>query len=224
MSEKAQSLALWGTIVLATHNPGKLRELAMLFDGYEHLRTISVAEFSLSAPAEIETTFAANAMIKARYGASQTGLPALADDSGLEVAALEGAPGVLSARWGGVSGDFDLAMSRVREELAARAIILPAMVSDEPVVAARFICALALSYPDGTAICGSGALDGSLIWPPRGKGGFGYDPIFVARGYQASLAELDHAEKHAISHRQMAFSRLRTALLSAGALPPEPVL
>ncbi len=193
-----------GRLVAATHNAGKVRELKDLFEplGY---RVVSAIELGLDEPEETETSFTGNAILKARAAAIATGVPALSDDSGLAVTALDGQPGIYSARWAGEPRDFMRAMQRVTRELdAARAI-------DR---SAAFICALAVVWPDGHAEVFEGQVAGDLVWPPRGEKGFGYDPIFVATGETETFGEMDPSRKHAMSHRADAFAKLRRALLA----------
>ena len=189
-------------IVLATHNPGKVLEIGELLAPHG-LEVLSAEELGLPEPEETSTTFTANAELKALAAAKASGLPALADDSGFSVAALDGDPGVYSARWAGPERDFYLAMEKVEAELAAIG------ARDRR---ARFVCALALVWPDGREAVFEGEVRGSLVWPPRGDAGFGYDPVFVANGDDQTFAEIDPARKHAISHRADAFAKLLAAL------------
>jgi len=189
-------------LVVATHNPGKLRELGAPFASRGIEVTSSTAR-GLAEPAETGATFAANARIKAHAAAGAAGLPALADDSGLEVAGLDGRPGVRSARWAGPGRDFGLAMARVRDELAARFGSFAA--ADRR---ARFVAVLCLAWPDGDEVLCEGRVDGELVDPPRGAGGFGYDPMFVPAGHGRTFAEIAPAEKQALSHRGRALERL----------------
>ena len=188
-------------LVAATHNPGKARELAALLDG--RFGVVSAAELGLPEPDEPETTFVGNALVKARAAADASGLIALADDSGLSVAALGGAPGVHSARWAGPSKDFALAMAKVEERLAEAG-------GDD--MAAWFTCALAVAWPKGPAVVVEGRIDGALSFPPRGTRGFGYDPIFLPDGGALSFGEMAPGEKDAVSHRARAFEKLKAAL------------
>jgi XTP/dITP diphosphohydrolase len=185
-------------IVIATHNEGKAKELAELFASVG-VDTVSAAELGLPEPEETGHSFAENATIKAEAAAKASGLPAIADDSGLEVTALGGAPGVNSARWGGPDRDFGLAMERVYRELEASG-------SDDRT--ARFICVLAYARPNEETIVARGAIAGTLTWPPRGRRGFGYDPIFLPDGYSETFGEMDPDRKNFISHRMLAFERL----------------
>jgi XTP/dITP diphosphohydrolase len=190
-------------LVVATHNPGKARELAAILENRFDL--ITAGELGLPEPEETETTFVGNALLKARAAARGSGLIALADDSGLSVAALDGAPGVYSARWAGPDKDFALAMSKVESRLEATGL---------KERAAWFTCALAVAWPDeGPALVVEGRLDGQLVFPGRGDRGFGYDPIFVPQGGQETFGEMDPAAKDAMSHRALAFAKLKAALL-----------
>ncbi|MBV9996817.1 MAG: non-canonical purine NTP pyrophosphatase [Caulobacteraceae bacterium] len=188
-------------IVAATHNPGKARELAALTEG--RFQVASAGELGLAEPDEPETTFAGNAVVKARAAADACGLIALADDSGLSVAGLGGAPGVHSARWAGPERDFAHAMALVERRLEESG-------SDD--AAAWFTCALAVAWPKGPAVVVVGRVDGRVSFPPRGDRGFGYDPIFVPAGARFTFGELEPAEKEAISHRARAFAQLKAAL------------
>jgi len=188
-------------LVVATHNPGKARELAEILEGRYHI--ITAGELGLAEPEETEATFTGNALLKARAAAGASGLPALADDSGLSVAGLGGAPGVLSARWAGPGKDFAPAMVRIERELDERG------VADRR---AFFTCALALAWPDDLAVVTEGRIDGDLVFPPRGDRGFGYDPIFRPDGHDLTFGEMDPPAKDAMSHRARAFSRLKAAL------------
>jgi XTP/dITP diphosphohydrolase len=209
-----------GKLVIASHNVGKVREIKDLL-GPHGIEPVSAAELDLPEPDEIGATFVDNADLKAREAADLSGLPALADDSGLCVDALDGRPGIFTARWalaadphvapangpGEVEGprDFDLAMRRVWEELEA--------LGPEASRNAHFVCALAVCWPDGRSEWFEGRVEGSLVWPPRGNRGFGYDPIFVPAGRDLTFGEMDPAEKHRISHRADAFRKLVAALL-----------
>ncbi len=193
-------------LVVASHNPGKLREIADLVEPYG-LEVVSAAELALSEPEETDTTFAGNARLKAVTAAKAAGLPALSDDSGLEVEALGGRPGVYSARWAGPEKDFNLAMKRVADELNV------AGAWKEPGPRANFTCALCLAWPDGEAHIFEGKVFGRLVWPPRGDRGFGYDPMFLPDGETLTFGEMDPADKHAISHRARAFALFVEACL-----------
>jgi XTP/dITP diphosphohydrolase len=188
-----------GRLVIASHNPGKVREIADLLAG-RGVEVVSAGELGLPEPEETGETFADNAKLKALAAAKGAGFPALADDSGLCVVALDGAPGVYSARWAGPKKDFGHAMERIRVALG-----------DDTEREAFFVCALALAWPDGTCEILEGRVDGFLTFPPRGEKGFGYDPIFVPVGDSRTFAEMDPAEKHAISHRARAFRKLLDA-------------
>ncbi len=192
-------------LVLASHNKGKLKEIAALLEPLG-IEAVSAADFGLSEPEETEDSFAGNALIKARFAAEGTGLPALSDDSGLCVDALDGAPGVYTADWAETPDgrDWMLAMTKVEDKLKA--------LGPDVSRAAQFICTLALVWPDGKEETFEGVMPGSLTWPPRGRLGFGYDPVFVPEGYDITFAEMDPAEKQAISHRARAFAKLKAAL------------
>ena len=192
-----------GKLVIASHNPGKVREILEMVGPYG-IEPVSAAELDLPEPEETGTTFVANAELKARAAADLTGLPALADDSGLCVDALGGDPGIFSARWGGPDKDFGLAMARVNAALDAAG---PDASRD-----AHFICVLALAWPDGHVAWFEGRVDGTLVWPPRGTGGFGYNPIFQPLGSDRTFAEMPDAKK-AISHRAAAFAEMMAAVL-----------
>lgn len=189
-------------LVAATHNPGKAREIAALLDG--NYTIVTAAEANVPEPDETESTFVGNAVLKARHAAQVSGLPALADDSGLSVAALDGAPGIFSARWAGPDKDFTHAMAQVERRLEE-------IGSDDR--AAWFTSALAVAWPDGPTVVVEGRVDGGVTFPPRGDRGFGYDPIFVADGFTQTLGEMDPAEKDAMSHRARAFEKLKAALI-----------
>lgn len=194
-----------GKLVIASHNKGKVREIAELLGPYG-IEPVSAADLDLPEPEETGNSFVDNADLKARLAADLSGLPALADDSGLCVDALEGRPGIFSARWAGEERDFGVAMERVHEELLAK----------EPEAGrnAHFVCALSVAWPeDGQCESFEGRVDGVIVWPPRGDRGFGYDPIFQPIGYELTFGEMDPAEKHAISHRADAFRKLVAVLL-----------
>ena len=183
-------------VVMATHNPGKLKEIAALLAPHA-VEVISAGALGLPEPEETEPDFAGNARLKAVAAATGSGLPALADDSGFCVAALDGAPGVVSARWAGPAKDFGAAMQRVQREMGA--------ASDKR---AWFISVLALAWPDGPVETFEGRIDGEVVWPPRGEKGFGYDPMFVPEGSRETYGEMAPAEKQATSHRARAFAKL----------------
>jgi XTP/dITP diphosphohydrolase len=185
-------------IVAASHNEGKVRELAALFAPYG-VECTSAASLGLPEPEETGASFAENAALKAEGAAKASGMTAIADDSGLEVAALDGAPGIHSARWGGEAKDFALAMARVHRELEAKGARH---------ARANFTCALALAAPQGPVRVFEGKVFGTLTWPPRGSRGFGYDPIFVPDGFGETFAEMAPALKNELSHRMRAFEKL----------------
>ncbi len=188
-------------LVAATHNPGKARELAALMQS--RFDVISAAELGLAEPEEPETTFMGNAMVKARAAADASGLIALADDSGLCVAALGGAPGIHSARWAGPDRNFAHAMALVEARLAD---------TEDTDVSAWFVCALAVAWPLGPIVTVEGRVDGALTFPPKGDQGFGYDPIFIPEGGTMTFGEMDPQAKDAMSHRARAFAALEAAL------------
>lgn len=188
-----------GRLVIASHNPGKVAEIGDLLGSFG-AEVVSAGELGLPEPVEDGETFLANAEIKARSAASLSGFPALADDSGLVVPALGGAPGIRSARWAGPDKDFALAMKKVEGALEGK--------GDR---SAHFTCALAFCWPDGHCETFEGAVYGELVWPGRGKQGFGYDPVFMPEGHDITFGEMDPAGKHAISHRAKAFSKLLKA-------------
>lgn len=190
-------------LVVASHNPGKVREISDLLRPF-HMEAVSAGELGLAEPEEDGTTFAENAEIKARAAAESSGDLALADDSGLCIDALDGAPGIFSARWAGTSKDFAVAMTRVNEELNARDAVEDAPVSR----GAHFVCALCLAWPDGHREIFEGRVFGTIVWPPRGDKGFGYDPVFVPDGHKVTFGEIDPDKKHDMSHRAQAFHRM----------------
>ncbi len=186
-------------LVVASHNEGKVREIRDLLAPFG-VETISASELNLPEPEETGLTFAENAELKARAAANASGLPALADDSGLSVDALGGKPGIYSARWGELpegGRDFNFAMARVYEE----------MKKQGGADTAKFICALSLAFPNADVHTYEGKVEGQIVWPPRGNKGFGYDPIFRANGDRDTFAEIDPQEKHAKSHRADAFTK-----------------
>ena len=189
-------------IVFATHNPGTVPEISALLGGdYE---IVTAGQLNLPEPDETETTFAGNAMLKARHAAERSGEVSLADDSGLSVAALDGAPGIFSARWAGPGKDFAVAMSKVEQRLEEIG------AADRT---AWFTSALAVAWPDGPCVVVEGVVDGHLTFPPRGARGFGYDPLFIPNGGALTFGEMEPAAKDAISHRTRAFEKLRAALI-----------
>jgi XTP/dITP diphosphohydrolase len=185
-------------LVIATHNPGKVREIEELLAPFG-LVMRGAMELALPEPEETGATFAENAILKARAAAVTSGKLALADDSGLAVAALEGAPGIYSARWAGPDKDFASAMARVERELKAK---------DAKDFSAKFVCALALVSPGGETEIFEGEVPGRLVFPPRGDKGFGYDPIFLADGMSETFGEIAPPTKHGMSHRSRAFAKL----------------
>jgi XTP/dITP diphosphohydrolase len=197
-------------LVVASHNPGKVREILDLVAPHG-LSVASSAELQLPEPEETGATFAENARIKAEAAARGAGLPALSDDSGLEVEALGGAPGIYSARWAGPAKDFSVAMQRVADEVKQRG------GWKTPGPRANFTAVLCLAWPDGEVALFEGKVYGHLVWPPRGTRGFGYDPMFVADGHALTFGEMEPDAKHAISHRARAFRRFARACLGVGA-------
>jgi XTP/dITP diphosphohydrolase len=193
-------------LVLASHNPGKLREISELLAPYR-VEVVSAGALGLPEPEETEPTFADNARLKALAAALGSGLPALADDSGLEVEALGGAPGITSARWAGPSKDFAMAMQKVEGALVSAGAENPDQRR------ANFTCVLSLAFPDGTSREFEGKVFGALVWPPRGARGFGYDPMFQPDGHVATFGEMEPAAKHAMSHRAIAFAKFVEACL-----------
>lgn len=188
-----------GPLVIASHNAGKVREIGELLAPYG-VEVVSAGTLGLAEPEETGNTFVANAELKARAAASASGYPALADDSGLAVDALGGAPGIYSARWAGPDKDFSMAMEKIHVRMG-----------DNPNRDARFVCALTLAWPDGHCETFEGKVEGTLVWPPRGGNGFGYDPVFLPRGGTQTFGEMEAAAKHAISHRANAFHLLVAA-------------
>ncbi len=195
-------------LIVASHNAGKVREIAALL-GPRGIEAVGAAALGLAEPEETGETFIANAALKARAATDASGEPALADDSGLVVPALDGAPGIFSARWAGTAKDFRVAMDRIEAELAARKC-------ETTGAAAYFVCALALAWPDGHCETVDGRVDGTLTFPPRGGHGFGYDPIFVPDGHRRTFGEMPAEEKQPLTHRARAFEQL------AAWLPPGP--
>ena len=195
-----------GKLVIATHNAGKVREITDLLSRYG-IETVSAAELDLPEPEETGTTFVANAELKALQAADLSGLPALADDSGLCVEALGGDPGVYTANWAETADgtrDWVLAMTKVEEKLAA--------LGPDISRSAHFVSTLALAWPDGHVEWFEGRIDGKMVWPPRGELGFGYDPAFVPEGETRTFAEMSFAEKQASNHRARAFAKLVAAV------------
>lgn len=192
-----------GKLVIASHNEGKVREIRELLAPFG-IEPVSAGSLGLPEPDETGTTFVANAELKARAAADLSGLPALADDSGLCVEALGGEPGIFSARWAGPSKDFGLAMQLVEDNLSR----VPDAGRD-----AHFVCALSVCWPDGHVENFEGRVDGQLVWPPRGENGFGYDAMFQPRHHDVTFGEMEPAAKHAMSHRADAFRKLVAAVL-----------
>jgi len=190
-------------LVIASHNPGKVTEIGDLVAPYG-IDVVSAGDLDLPEPEETGKSFEANALLKAHAAASAAALPALADDSGLVVHALNGDPGIYSARWAGPEKDFTLAMEKVQAALDGK--------EDRR---AHFHCALAIAWPDGHADSFEGTVDGTLVWPPRGGRGFGYDPMFRPDGHDVTFGEMDPDAKHAISHRAEAFKRFVAGCLDA---------
>ncbi len=204
---------LTGSVVIATHNPGKLAEMTELLAPYG-IATQSAAELGLGEPIETGTTFAANARIKAMAATAATERAAFADDSGLVIEALDGEPGIHSARWAGPNKDFRFAMNRIQTLLVERGAIAPDQRR------AHFIAALCLAWPDGHVEEFEGRVDGHIVWPPRGDAGFGYDPLFLPNGFTTTFGEMTALEKHGLpplglglSHRARAFVKLAQACL-----------
>jgi XTP/dITP diphosphohydrolase len=202
-----------GRLVIATHNPGKLREMRELLAPYG-IAVVSAGELDLPEPEETGATFAENARIKALAAAKSSSLPAFADDSGLAVDALGGEPGIHSARWAGPDKDFTYAMQTVEEKLRARGALSPERRT------AHFVSALCVAWPDGHVEQFEARIDGTLVWPPRGTAGFGYDPMFLPEGHTRTFGEMTSDEKHGLpprglglSHRARAFLRLAEACL-----------
>jgi len=192
-----------GTLIIASHNDGKIKEINGLISPFQ-IEAVSAKKLGLEDPEETEKTFAGNASLKAQAAAQAANLPALADDSGLEVTALGGAPGIYTARWAGEPRDFGRAMEKVEQALLKTG-------GDD--FSARFVCTLCLAWPDGHEEIFEGAVRGRLSFPPRGQNGFGYDPIFIPDGYDITFGEMDPADKHAITHRAVAFRKLTKACL-----------
>ncbi|NOX39583.1 MAG: RdgB/HAM1 family non-canonical purine NTP pyrophosphatase [Alphaproteobacteria bacterium] len=196
------------SLVIASHNQGKLIEIRALLEPFGYQIT-SAAELGFDEPEETEDNFAGNARIKAHFAAKNSGLPALSDDSGIAVDALNGAPGVYTANWAETSNgrDFTMAMTKVWDRLED-------INAPEPRVA-RFVCTLCLAWPDGDDLLFEGKVEGRLIWPVRGANGFGFDPMFLPDGKTQTFGEMDPAEKHAMSHRSVAFAQLVACLRDA---------
>jgi len=189
------------TLIIASHNEGKVREFRELFAGHD-FAVRSAAELNLREPEETGATFRANAELKALAAAKASGEVALADDSGLCVEALNGQPGIYSARWAGPTKNFDFAMEKIRLGLVEEGTLN---------TRSHFIAGLALAWPDGHVEYFEGRIDGDLVWPPRGRKGFGYDPMFVPDGHEMTFGEMEPDAKHAMSHRARAFTQLINA-------------
>ena len=205
---------LSGKVVIATHNSGKLREMRELLAPYG-IEAVSAGELHLAEPDETGSTFIANAYIKAKAACDASGLPAFSDDSGLCVEALNGDPGIYSARWAGPEKDFSAAMAKIEAELAKKHAKEPSQRR------AHFISALSIVWPDGEQIEVEGRVDGTLVWPPRGDAGFGYDPMFLPDGHSRTFGEMTSIEKHGLpplglglSHRARAFTTLAKLCLA----------
>jgi XTP/dITP diphosphohydrolase len=183
-------------LVIATHNAGKLREIGDLLAPFG-VEVTSVKALGLPEPEETGSTFIENASIKAMAAATASGMPALADDSGIAVPALNGAPGLYTADWSGPTRDWNLAMGKLWKALRSE---------DDP--SAAFVCALVVAWPSGETLAVEGRVEGHVVWPPRGQRGFGYDPMFVANGMTETFGEIEPAAKHAVSHRADAFHKL----------------
>jgi XTP/dITP diphosphohydrolase len=192
----ARTLETGGTLIVASHNQGKVKEIRHLLAPFG-ITVQSAGDLDLPEPEETEDSFAGNAKLKALAAAQAANLPALSDDSGLAVTALGGAPGIYSARWAGPGKDFALAMERVHDSLA-----------DSGDRTAAFVCALCLAWPDGHTEVFEGRVEGTITWPMRGDRGFGYDPIFVPEGHDITFAEMEPEAKHAMSHRARAFAQM----------------
>ncbi|GAB4362249.1 MAG: RdgB/HAM1 family non-canonical purine NTP pyrophosphatase [Kiloniellaceae bacterium] len=188
-------------LVLATHNKGKYRENAALLAPYG-LEVLSAGDLGLPEPEETGASFEENAVLKARAACAATGLPAIADDSGLAVPALGGQPGIYTARWAGPDRDFFIAMKRVHDELG-----------DSPDRRGFFVCNLSVAWPDGHTASFEGRVEGTLVWPIRGEKGFGFDPMFQPKGFEVTFGEMEMEKKEAMSHRARAFAQLAGALL-----------
>lgn len=201
-----RTLGSGGRLVVASHNPGKVWEIEQLIAPYG-LDAVSAGELELPEPEETEASFEGNARLKAVAAAAGSGLPALADDSGLEVECLDGAPGIYSARWAGPTKDFGVAMARVAEEITLR------NAWQAPGPRANFISVLCLAWPDGEHAFFEGRVFGRLVWPPRGGNGFGYDPMFVPDGDTRTFGEMEPEQKYAISHRTRAFAAFKAKML-----------
>lgn len=199
----SRRLSAGDTLIVASHNAGKVREIRDLLAPFS-IDVRSAGDLNLPEPEETGSTYAENAILKAVAAATAANLPALSDDSGVSVNALDGAPGIYSARWAGPEKDFEMAMKKVAD-----------LVGPNPDRAVAFICVLCVAWPDGHTECFEGRVDGTLTTPPRGTNGFGYDPMFTPDGYDQTFGEMDPTEKHAISHRARAFTKLVESCFSA---------
>lgn len=214
MTMRPDHRPITGRLVIATHNPGKLKEMRELLAPYG-IDAVSAGELGLAEPAETGSSFRDNARIKALAAATAANLPAFADDSGLAVDALGGEPGIHSARWAGDTGDFGRAMQKVEDALRARGATTPGQRT------AHFVSALCVAWPDGHVEEFEARVEGTLVWPPRGTAGFGYDPVFLPHGHDRTFGEMTADEKHGLpprglglSHRARAFLKLAQACLS----------
>ena len=185
-------------LVIASHNKGKIIEISDLLAPL-NIEILSAYDFDLEEPVENGSTFEENALIKSAFVTQKTGLPSISDDSGICFNDLDGEPGIYSARWAGLNKDFDLAMCNINKEIQKK---------KNPNYVCQFVCALSISWPDGHDVTVSGQVNGKYSWPPKGKKGFGYDPIFKPLGYNITFAEMDPVLKHEISHRSIAFNKL----------------
>ena len=186
------------TLIVASHNEGKVREIRELLKVFA-ITVKSAGELDLAEPDETEETYKGNAILKAKAAARASGYPALADDSGFELMAINKAPGLYSARWAGPNKDFNFAMNKVNDAFQA---------SGSNDTHCRFVCALSIVWPDGHDETVEGIIDGDFVWPPRGENGFGYDPVFVLKGEEKTFGEVDPDWKHSVSHRAKAFAQL----------------
>jgi len=187
-------------IVIASHNKGKVKEIEVLLRPLK-VDVLSANDFNLNEPIENGLTFEENALIKSSYVSKNTGIPSLSDDSGICFCDLNNEPGIFSARWAGEGKDFNLAMSKINESIKKL---------ETPSYNCFFVCALSLSWPNGNNVTVSGKIDGKFSWPPKGNFGFGYDPIFKPLGYSVTFGEMDPEFKHSISHRSLAFKKLKS--------------
>ena len=187
-------------IVIASHNKGKVKEIEVLLKPLK-VDILSANDFNLNEPIENGLTFEENALIKSSYVSKNTGIPSLSDDSGICFCDLNNEPGIFSARWAGEGKDFNLAMSKINESIKKL---------ETPSYDCFFVCALSLSWPNGSNVTVNGKIDGKFSWPPKGKFGFGYDPIFKPLGYDETFGEMEPEFKHSISHRALAFKKLKS--------------